>query len=300
MRRRSSRIALAVHRRRADRQPRPPPGDRKGVPMKSAVIAAIIAAVVAAASATAATIVVTSKNIKNGTIQTVDLSAKAKLALKGNRGLRGPQGLAGAPGTQGPKGDSGPKGDPGAQGLVGEKGDKGDPGPEGATGPPGPQGATGPPGPQGATGPPGPQGATGPPGPQGATGPPGPQGATGPPGPQGATGPPGPQGPPGLSGLPSIDRFTATQIVRGAILTCASTSVTATSAGCQGMKLNGLDIRLGGAEAREICNAITGAGFNAAAGTPPAEVPYFIWNGSNWALTTALDAPLDDLGCDLT
>jgi hypothetical protein len=273
MRRRSSRIALAVHRRRADRQPRPPPGDRKGVPMKSAVIAAIIAAVVAAASATAATIVVTSKNIKNGTIQTVDLSAKAKLALKGNRGLRGPQGLAGAPGTQGPKGDSGPKGDPGAQGLVGEKGDKGDPGPEGATGPPGPQGATGPPGPQGATGPPGPQGATG---------------------------PPGPQGPPGLSGLPPIDRFTATQIVRGAILTCASTSVTATSAGCQGMKLNGLDIRLGGAEAREICNAITGAGFNAAAGTPPAEVPYFIWNGSNWALTTALDAPLDDLGCDLT
>jgi hypothetical protein len=54
--------------------------------MKSALIAAVVAAVIAAASATAATIVVTSKNIKNGTIQTVDISAKAKRALKGNRG----------------------------------------------------------------------------------------------------------------------------------------------------------------------------------------------------------------------
>jgi hypothetical protein len=223
--------------------------------MKSAVIAAIIAAVVAAASATAATIVVTSKNIKNGTIQTIDLSAKAKLALKGNRGLRGPQGLAGAPGTQGPKGDAGPKGEPGAQGLVGEKGDKGDPGPEGATGPPGPQGATG---------------------------------------------PAGPQGPPGLSGLPPIDRFTATQIVRGAILTCASTSVTATSAGCQGMKLNGLDILQAGAEANAICDTVTGAALSSASGFPPVEVPYFIWNGSNWALeANPNQQPLDDLGCFL-
>jgi hypothetical protein len=46
--------------------------------MRSAIIAAIVAAIVAAASGTAATIVVTSKNIKNGTIQTVDISAKAK------------------------------------------------------------------------------------------------------------------------------------------------------------------------------------------------------------------------------
>jgi hypothetical protein len=53
--------------------------------MKDALIAAVVAAVVAAASGTAATIVVMS-NIKNGTIQMVDLSAKAKRALKGNRG----------------------------------------------------------------------------------------------------------------------------------------------------------------------------------------------------------------------
>lgn len=83
--------------------------------MKSAIIAAIVAAIVAAASGTAATIVVTSKNIKNGTIQTVDISAKAKRALKGNRGPRGFRGLAGPPGSVGP---AGPQGPPGVQSLT--------------------------------------------------------------------------------------------------------------------------------------------------------------------------------------
>jgi hypothetical protein len=112
--------------------------------MRSAAIAAIVAALVAAASTTAATIVVTSKNIKNGTIQTVDLSAKAKRALKGNRGLQGPAGAPGAPGSQGAKGDQGPKGE---QGLKGDQGDPGPPGPKGDPGDPGPQGPEGPQGP---------------------------------------------------------------------------------------------------------------------------------------------------------
>ena len=56
--------------------------------MKTAFIAAVVSAIVAAASGTAATILVTSKNIKNGTIQTVDISAKAKKALRGQGGLR--------------------------------------------------------------------------------------------------------------------------------------------------------------------------------------------------------------------
>jgi Collagen triple helix repeat (20 copies) len=88
--------------------------------MKNALIAAIVAAVVAAASGTAATIVVTSKNIKNGTIQTVDISAKAKRALKGNRG---PRGFAGAAGLPGATGHVGPKGDKGDKGDKGETGD---------------------------------------------------------------------------------------------------------------------------------------------------------------------------------
>ena len=94
--------------------------------MKSAVIAAVVAAIVVAGSATAATIIVTSKNIKDGTIQTVDISAKAKQAL---RGRRGPAGRTGAPG---PAGITGPAGAAGAQG------------PAGSIGPAGPQGPAGP------------------------------------------------------------------------------------------------------------------------------------------------------------
>jgi Collagen triple helix repeat (20 copies) len=90
--------------------------------MRSAIIAAVVAAVVAAASSTAATIVVTSKNIKNGTIQTVDISAKAKRALKGNRGPQGLRGAQGAQGAQGVQGSQGAPGAPGAQGPPGPAG----------------------------------------------------------------------------------------------------------------------------------------------------------------------------------
>jgi hypothetical protein len=90
--------------------------------MKNAVIAAVVAAVVAAASGTAATIVVTSKNIKNGTIQTVDISAKAQRALRGNRG---PRGLSGPAGGAGPTGPAGPAGTAGPQGAKGDRGPSG-------------------------------------------------------------------------------------------------------------------------------------------------------------------------------
>ena len=73
--------------------------------MKSAFIAAVVAAIVAAGAATAATsIVITSAQIKNGTIKLVDISASAKRGLKGNRGPRGLQGPPGAQGTQGAQG----------------------------------------------------------------------------------------------------------------------------------------------------------------------------------------------------
>jgi hypothetical protein len=99
--------------------------------MRSALIAGVVAAVVAATSSTAATLVITSKNIKNGTIEAVDISTKAKRALKGNRGPAGPQGAPGALGAQG---------NPGAPGPPGVAG------PEGRAGPAGPQGPQGPPG----------------------------------------------------------------------------------------------------------------------------------------------------------
>jgi Collagen triple helix repeat (20 copies) len=169
----------------------------------------------------------------------------------------------------------------GPQGPKGDKGDKGDPGPPGPVGPQGPAGATGPAGP------------AGPEGPQGATGPQGPMG------PQGATGPAGPQGPPGLSGLPPVDRFTPTQIVRGAILTCASTRGNASTTGCGGPRLNGMEIRFALSEWTAICNAVTGGGFFVAATQTSATVPYFIWNGSNWALASTAASRTDDLECHL-
>jgi len=96
--------------------------------VKTAIIAGIVAMFVSAASATAA-FVVTSKNIKDGTIQPVDISAKAKRALKGNRGLRGAAGLIGPHGPVGPQGSAGAAGPQGPVGPQGIQGDKGEPGP---------------------------------------------------------------------------------------------------------------------------------------------------------------------------
>jgi hypothetical protein len=129
----------------------------------------------------------------------------------------------------------------------------------------------------------------------GQTGTQGPKGDKGDPGPQGPT---GPQGPPGLSGLPPVGRFTATQIVKGAILTCGSTNAIGPDPGCQGMKLNGLDIGFQGfAAATAVCNAVTGGGWSQIVFGPPAAVPHFIWNGSNWALSSASAQPMVELYC---
>jgi Collagen triple helix repeat (20 copies) len=95
--------------------------------LKAVLAAAIVAVLISATSATAA-FVVTSANIKNGTIQTADISASAKRALKGNRGPHGPQG---APGATGATGAPGPQGERGLQGERGTQGEQGDPGPAG-------------------------------------------------------------------------------------------------------------------------------------------------------------------------
>jgi hypothetical protein len=51
-----------------------------------------------------------SKQVINGSLQTLDLSKKARAALKGNRGLRGPAGAQGAQGAQGATGAQGVQG----------------------------------------------------------------------------------------------------------------------------------------------------------------------------------------------
>jgi hypothetical protein len=70
------------------------------------IAVALAVALVTAGSSTAA-FIVTSANIKNGTIKMVDISPAAKAALRGQRGTRG---LAGQPGQPGPAGSQGPQG----------------------------------------------------------------------------------------------------------------------------------------------------------------------------------------------
>jgi hypothetical protein len=65
---------------------------------------------------------VASPQVVNGSLQTKDLSKKARKALKGNRGLRG---LTGAQGDRGP---TGAQGIPGAKGATGAQGVQGLPG----------------------------------------------------------------------------------------------------------------------------------------------------------------------------
>ena len=143
------------------------------------------------------------------------------------------------------------------------------------------------------------QGPTGPTGPTGDTGATGPTGPTGPNGDTGATGPTGPTGPRGPADLPPVDAFTPTQLVQGAVLTCTTTNTTATLTTCAGLKLNGLDVRLAVSDANRVCNTVTAAGFSSGTGTGNAANPHFIWTGTQWALSSATDAPMSTLNCNI-
>jgi hypothetical protein len=78
-------------------------------PSGSMVVALIALLAALSGSAVAATLI-TSSQIKDGTIQTKDISKKARTGLKGNAGPRGVRGDVGPGGPAGPKGDTG---DPG-------------------------------------------------------------------------------------------------------------------------------------------------------------------------------------------
>jgi len=91
-----------------------------------ALTVAIIAVVISGTGSAVAASLITSNQIKNGTIQLKDLSKSARDALQGGRGPQGPTGVAGAAGQPGA---AGAPGTPGAPGEPGAKGDKGDPTP---------------------------------------------------------------------------------------------------------------------------------------------------------------------------
>jgi hypothetical protein len=93
----------------------------------AAIVIALVALVMAMGGSAVAASLTTSKQIKDGTIQTRDLSKKAVAALRTTTasavaGVPGPAGPAGPEGPAGPKGDRGDKGDPGATGQQGPAG----------------------------------------------------------------------------------------------------------------------------------------------------------------------------------
>lgn len=103
-----------------------------------AIVISLIALFVALGGTSFAAVTLVGKNsvgspqVINGSLQTVDLSKKAKNALKGNRGAKGPAGAAGPAGPAGPQGAQGPQGPQGSPGSKGDKGDKGDTGAPGS------------------------------------------------------------------------------------------------------------------------------------------------------------------------
>lgn len=120
---------------------------------------------------------------------------------------------------------------------------------------------------------------------------------------QGAQGVAGAQGDAGAQGAPPAElvlgQFLASQVVKGVVVTCASATVNATVASCTGMKVNGIDARLGAAEASAVCNAITGKGYNSASGSATAATPYMVWTNGAWALQdTGSVAPMQNVHCN--
>ena len=96
-------------------------------PSASLVVAVLAIVIATAGTASATTALITSHQIRNGTIRLVDISKKAREALQGRTGKTGKAGAAG------PQGPQGPQGVPGAQGPQGTQGAMGSPGVSGYT-----------------------------------------------------------------------------------------------------------------------------------------------------------------------
>jgi hypothetical protein len=60
-----------------------------------------------------------------------------------------------------------------------------------------------------------------------------------------------------------------------------------------------MEVRLDIPEANRICNTVRATTFNSGVGAGFADVPHFLWTGTNWALSSsATDAPMDSLTCN--
>ena len=74
------------------------------------ILLAMVAVLSTASGAAATRVLITSKDIKNGTIRPVDLSAAAKRTMRGKQGIRGLRGIQGPIGPRGLQGNPGPPG----------------------------------------------------------------------------------------------------------------------------------------------------------------------------------------------
>ena len=86
--------------------------------LKRTLVVAVTVGVLAAVGTAGAHGLITSAQIKNGTIQAKDISKRAKRALRGKIGPSGPQGPIGPTGATGAQGPAGPAGSARAYGLV--------------------------------------------------------------------------------------------------------------------------------------------------------------------------------------
>jgi hypothetical protein len=71
------------------------------------VVALIALFVSLAGNATAVTVLVSSRQIKDNSIQISDIAPAARESLRGNQGPQGPRGMPGPRGLQGPQGPAG-------------------------------------------------------------------------------------------------------------------------------------------------------------------------------------------------
>ena len=91
------------------------------------LVIAVIALAFSITGTAVAKSMITSSDIKDHTIQTVDISARAAADLRGQRGAAGPAGTAGATGATGATGAIGATGASGARGPAGPAGGPLDP-----------------------------------------------------------------------------------------------------------------------------------------------------------------------------
>lgn len=112
-------------------------------------------------------------------------------------------------------------------------------------------------------------------------------------------GAPGPQGDAGLPPPePVLGQFATSQVVRGAVVTCASVATTASSVSCTGLEINGMDLRLSSTDVNAVCRGITGKGYSTANGLGTVTSPYVVADGTSWAIvTTGAVSPAQNVSC---